>query len=101
MPVNFSTVAAATLAAGGTAQKLSTSHKPILKLYVSCPASNSANIWVGDSAVLASTKRGMEVVKGTTAVIFLDGQLFDLASVYFDGTTNDIASISYITPANG
>jgi hypothetical protein len=102
MSIKLNSVAAATLTAGGTAQKIKTAPAAAKVVYVSCPSSNAANIWIGDANVKASTKRGLELAKGATIALYApEGGLLDAGAIYFDGTTNDLASMAYIADANG
>ncbi len=85
-----------TVATAGTEQRLSSAPiSNVVKAYVSSPAANTGNIWIGDSAVAVG--RGIEVVKGTTITLEAqEGQLIDLFGTYVDAATNgDKASITY------
>lgn len=102
MPVIFKSIAVATLTAGGTAQKVTATSAAACKAYVCCPSGNTANIWIGDASVSATGKRGLEVVKGTTVAIMNDdNDIFDLSGIYFDGTTGDKASVTYLVDPAG
>lgn len=96
MAVVLKTLPTVTVAASGTEQPLASS--PVdkaVKVYVTAPASNTGNIYVGDSSVAVT--RGTEIIKGTTREFFSDGDLIDIQTMFVDVATNgDKAQISYL-----
>lgn len=97
MPVVIKTIAQITVAASGTEVAVSATTLPAVKLWVSAPSGNTGSIFVGDTTNIATT-RGIEVIKGTTAIIEAPGgDYFDLAAVWIDAATNgDKANITYL-----
>jgi hypothetical protein len=88
-----------TVTTAGTAVPLTaTTVSNCIKAYISAPASNTGNVWIGDSSVKASTGVGMEIVKGTTReLVSPTGDLLDLQTTYADAATSgDKVSITYL-----
>lgn len=95
----LSQLAAVTIVAGGTAQKLfgTGPYKQIVSISIRAPSGNTASVYAGDASVLASTFLGLEVPKGTTQTISGDnGSLLNVENIYIDGTTNDKVYVSYL-----
>ncbi len=76
---------------------LKSSRTPANWVQVTAPAGNSGSMRIGDSTTSASS--GLEVIKGTTAILLPigDDQYLDLALVYVYGTSTDKVSILYGT----
>lgn len=73
-----------TVTTAGTIVRLTTTATSIKLLKVFNTESNSGKLWVGNSAVLASAKRGLPIFPGGSADIPID----DLSKVYFDADGN-------------
>lgn len=97
MALKLVTLAQGTVAASGTEVRASsTSVDKVVKIYISCPATNTGSIYVGDSSV--STTRGIEVPKGTTLVLCEDnGGYIDLQEIWVDAASSgDKFNVSYL-----
>ena len=96
MSLQLVTIAQVTVATSGTEQRLAaaTADK-VVRVYVSVPASNTGNAWIGDADVAVG--RGVEVLKGTTQVFEADGNYLDIYNMWADVVTNgDKVNVSYL-----
>lgn len=96
MALQFVTIAQVTVTTGGTEVRIAANtDDKIVKLFLSVPASNTGNVWVGDANVAVG--RGVEIVKGSTLQIDCEGQYIDAYNIWADAVTNgDKINISYL-----
>lgn len=83
----------------GTPKKLSsTAVSNAVQVVISAPSTNTAGIWVGDSSVSASSKKGVQIAKGSSLVIdSASRDLIDIQEIYVDAeTTGDVACGAYL-----
>lgn len=102
MSLVLKTAPQVTVATSGSEQRLvSGSISNVEAVYVSAPAANTGDIFVGDSDVAVG--RGITIPKGTTAVILSPkGEMLDIYNMYVDAATNnDKANVSYLKRAVG
>jgi len=91
-----------TLTVAGTAQKLSVNIERVISVIIRPRSTNSGTIWVGNSAVTASTETGIEATSSSPYVINPSGaagelEEISLSAIFFDGTnTSDIIHVQYL-----
>lgn len=100
------TLAIGTIAAGGTAQRLSATRVPATSVTIQASLGNGGDIYVGGpnpaskqtSLVLASTKVGVRIAAGANYTFqpVSTTTPYDLHEMWIDGTTNDTFSITYL-----
>lgn len=97
MSVSFVSLPQVTVATSGTEQRISANAiSNAVKVYLSAPAANTGSIWIGDASVAVG--RGIEVIKGTTLVLYAENELLDLNNIWVDAATNnDKVSIAYLS----
>lgn len=95
--VKLITLAQGTVTTSGTEVRASSADlSNVVKLFITCPESNTGNIFVGDASV--ATTRGVEVIKGTTLEIEApNGNFIDVYNIWVDAATNgDKYNVSYL-----
>ncbi len=81
-----------TITSAGTAVALLATTTPCKRVDVVAQFGNAGTIYVGDSAVLASTKTGMPLPQGSSYTVYLN----DVSGVFVDSTSsNDKVSFIY------
>lgn len=90
-----------TVAAAGTRVPFSaTPIDKVVAVYVSAPAANTGNMYIGGLTTLASTKVGMEIAKATSAVKLEysgDGNYIDIQNMYADAlNSGDSVTVCYL-----
>lgn len=102
MAVKLNHLAAITVAAAGTPERVTTADIPAAIVTIQAASTNTGGIWVGDSTVDPSANIGIRITPGGSVSLSLDdisrgGEEFNMSDFYIDADTNgNVASVSYV-----
>jgi len=100
MPTKLKQLAALTLTSGGTAEALSSTPIIVQSVLIIAAATNSGTVYVGDSDVTSTNGIPLAAeghVRMTGPALGKGGASdLDLAQIYWDGTTSDVITVSYL-----